>query len=85
MKVRLKTQSAGPNGSFAPGIHDIPEAFARQLVEGGFAEALEDEAGPPEPPPAVIETAAIEPAEKAVIPKAHPRAPAPDKLQARKK
>lgn len=85
MKVRLKTQAAGPNGSYAPGIHDLPDAFARQLLDGGYAEALEDEAGPPEPPP-VIETAAIEPAaEKAVVPAAKPRAPAHDKPIARKK
>jgi hypothetical protein len=84
MRVKLKTQSAGPNGSFAPGIHDLPDVFARQLVDGGYAEALEDEAVPPEPPPA-IETAAIQPAETAVIPKAKHRAPAPDKTPARRK
>lgn len=52
MKIRMKTRSAGPDGIHSVGdIIDIPDKQAKQLVDGGYAEAMEPIAEPkPEPP-----------------------------------
>lgn len=46
MKIKLKTRAAGPEGVWGIGaVLDLPEAQAKQLVDGGYADALEQ----PEP------------------------------------
>lgn len=82
MKIRLKTMLAGPGGSYSPGTHDVPEQFARELIEGGYAEALEAPASAKAPvevaapePLTVPETAMVEPSETAVMPRAKGRKP----------
>jgi hypothetical protein len=67
MKIKLKTQYSGPNGSHAPGsIVDFDQAEAYTMIEGGFAEqvpepAKETPAAEPQPAPApeVVETAVL--------------------------
>ena len=50
MKIKLRTLVANPDGVFQPGtVVDFPEWSAKQLVDGGFAEALET-APPPKKP-----------------------------------
>lgn len=84
MKILLKNIIAGPSGTYSPGVADVPDDFARQLVAGGYAELLPlDEPVPspapePEPEP-IIESAAIEPEETAMLPKAKPRPPSKKK------
>lgn len=42
MRVRYKTLSAGPSGTFRPGDEeDVTENEARMLEAGGYAERLE--------------------------------------------
>lgn len=42
MQIRMKSIAAGPEWSAQPGQSiDLPEAEARQLVEGGYAEDLD--------------------------------------------
>jgi len=56
MKIQYKTRAAGPAGVFGIGsIAEVTEAQARELVDGGYATALE-------PFPAKAKTA--EPIEK---------------------
>ena len=72
MKVRLKSILAGPQGNYSPGIHDLPEVFANELIYGGYADALRLDQPIPAIP--VSETAMIEAAgETAVIPRAKGR------------
>jgi hypothetical protein len=60
MRVKMKTLAAGPDGVLRPGQEvDLPTAQAKALIEGGYAE----------PVGTVQETAAVEPSEKAVMPK----------------
>ena len=49
----MKTRVAGPGGVYGIGaVLDAPEKQARQLVSGGYAEALEKAEEPiPEPAP----------------------------------
>lgn len=64
MKVKLKTQYAGPAGTFAPGaVADFPEEEAKALIAGGFAA--------PALAKASVETASTKPAENAA--EAHQR------------
>lgn len=37
MKVDLKTTAAGPNVNLQPGIHDLHEDFAGELIKSGHA------------------------------------------------
>lgn len=42
MKIRLLTILAGPNGNHSPGdVLDLPAKEARELVDGGYAVAIE--------------------------------------------
>lgn len=42
MKIKLRTLLANPEGVFQPGtVVDFPEGQAKELVNGGYAEALE--------------------------------------------
>jgi hypothetical protein len=60
MKVKMRTLAAGPDGLYQPGQEiDLPAKQARALIEGGYAEAVEQ----------IREVAAVEPPEKAVTPK----------------
>ncbi len=64
MRVRLKTVMAGPDGVFHAGSEiDAPIEVAEALISAGYAERLEREP----------ETAAFEPASKAVKPVSRPR------------
>ena len=50
MKIKLRTLVANPDGVFQPGtVVDFPEWSAKQLVNGGFAEALEITPPPKKP------------------------------------
>ena len=41
MRVRMKTQYAGPAGAVAPGVTiDLPKKEAKALVDGGYAETV---------------------------------------------
>ncbi len=41
MKVRMRTQYAGPSGTCGPGkIIDLPQKEARELIKGKYAEAV---------------------------------------------
>jgi len=62
-KVKLLTTMAGPEGCFVPGqVIDVDEKKAKELISGGYAEAVEEKTVKP----AEAEAAAIEPPEKAV-------------------
>ena len=54
MMIRLLVTITGPDTHLYPGIHDLPEPFARQLIEAGAAQPLE-----------VVETATTEAPENA--------------------
>ena len=65
MRIKLKTIMAGPDGSTDPGHEiEVDAKTAKELVAGGFAEEVEH-----------IETASIQPEEKAQIPKPKARTP----------
>ncbi len=65
MRVRLKTIMAGPGGTFKAGsIIALPSDQARELIEGGFAEAVPGKGLLP----ADVETATAEPPENAMRP-----------------
>lgn len=41
MKVRMRTTSAGPTGTLRAGqIYNLPDAEAKQLLEGGYADPV---------------------------------------------
>ncbi len=64
MRIRLKTLMAGPEGVFQPGsVIDIDPDEAGPLVSAGCAELIERP----------VETAAFEPANRAVRPMPRPR------------
>jgi hypothetical protein len=42
MRVKLKTSVSGPAGSWAPGIRDLPDELADEMLEAGYAELLPD-------------------------------------------
>lgn len=74
MRVRMKTLSAGPAGVLAVGeVYDLPEAQARELVAGNYAEPVDRPAVPAK------ETAAVKGAkETAARTGRSPRAPQGD-------
>ena len=42
MKIRMKALAAGPDGIMLPGqVYEVAAAEGKSLVEGGFAESLE--------------------------------------------
>jgi hypothetical protein len=43
MRVKLKTSVSGPAGSWSPGIRDLPDELADEMLEAGFAELIEDQ------------------------------------------
>jgi len=50
MKIKLRTLVANPDGVFQPGtVVDFPDWSAKQLVNGGYAEALEITPSPKKP------------------------------------
>lgn len=56
-KVQLRTLMAGPEGVLQPGWHEFDEETAQALVAGGYA--VQE----------VVETAAVEAPEQAVMPR----------------
>jgi len=42
MKIKLRTLCAGPCGVYQPGIHNLPDPLATQLIASGAAQAVED-------------------------------------------
>ena len=74
MKVRLKTTMAGPKGVFLPeSAVEVSNEEAEALIAGGFAVALEQGVELAVAGPAPVETAAVEPGERAVKPAARAR------------
>lgn len=70
MKVKLRTLYCAPRGSFQPGqVADFDEASAKELIAGGYAEAISPSAAPPRPAPVEAETTALTPPRTAVHPK----------------
>lgn len=46
MKIKYKTRAAGPDGIRIPGdIADLPEAQAKRLVAGGYAQTVDPPKG----------------------------------------
>ncbi len=73
MKIKMRTLCAGPGGIIQPGIRDVPESLARQLLASGAAEIV-DETRPEKVETANdVETADIRPQEKAVSKKKRKR------------
>ncbi len=65
MKVRMIKTAAGPDGIWmASRIYDLPDALARQFIEANAAISFG---------PAKIETEAVEPQERAVMPRGRPK------------
>lgn len=61
MKIRMKSIYAGPRGSFSPGqVADLDQASAYALIEGGFAEQIDE--------PATVEEATATGRETATAP-----------------
>lgn len=75
MKVKLRTQYAGPLGTYSPGtVVDFDEKVATDLIDGGYAERME--LGPPASPfpkGRRTESARVGPAETAALPPAKRR------------
>jgi hypothetical protein len=47
MKISMKTLASGPNGVLRPGeVYNLSDEEAKQLIEGRYAEAVEDAAPP---------------------------------------
>lgn len=60
MRVKMLTTAAGPDGVFLAGqVVDVKDELGKAFVAGGYAEAV-DKLRP-------VESAAIEPPEKAVL------------------
>lgn len=56
--IRFRTQSNSPFGTYSPGqVAIVPEDFATPLLEGGYAEIVEDVVIDPEPSPEAQELA----------------------------
>lgn len=87
MLVRMKQLICGSLGVWEAGQeYDIPKSAGEALVQGGYAEAITPALDNPlanvSPPlkteePREIETAMVEPPERAILPKAKPRKPVP--------
>lgn len=67
MKVRLKTQMAGPSGCVSPGtVIDVTEKAGADLIAGGYAVAIDRPRADKAPvPDASNETATVDPKENA--------------------
>ena len=52
MLVKLKTALSGLDGSWGPGLHDLPDKLAEEMLAAGFAEMVAPAAAPASPPPA---------------------------------
>jgi hypothetical protein len=52
MRVHLPTLYAGPLGCFGPGVCDVPDVIARDLIETGMARPLAEFRTQPAPAPA---------------------------------
>lgn len=64
MRIRMIKTAAGPDGVWIAGrVYTISDALAKQYIEAGAAISLEP----------VVETEAIEPQEKAVLPQGRPK------------
>ena len=75
MRIKLHTIMAGPAGTLSPGEHEVADAVGLVLCASGFATSLEHGKPPAKRTP-VIESAAIESAERAVIDKPKKHKPA---------
>ncbi len=69
MKIRMKTLSCGPDGTLLPGkVYDLPDAEAKALVNGLYAERVEnplfDRSAAKSAPKPVERAVATPPAEK---------------------
>lgn len=65
MKIKLRSQYAGPKGTHAPdAIVDFDKVEAYRLIEGGFAEQVAEEVQPP----LAVETAPETVVENALAP-----------------
>ena len=74
MKVRLLTLMAGPDGVVHPGaLIEVSAEEAQAFIAGGFAEQVEQSGKPEATEPAPVETAAVEPGNRAVRPAPRPR------------
>lgn len=61
MRIRLLSTMAGPGGVYPPGtVRDLPRADALDLIEGGYAEQIDDAETAATPS---TETAAVAPVE----------------------
>lgn len=68
MRIRMTALMAGPDGVVFPGqVVDVSPEHAKSLMDGGFAVVAEKPQSPQRQAP---ESTAIDPPEKAVIPKA---------------
>jgi len=71
MRVRMRTTMAGPERTVIAGkVADLPDAEARDLIKGGYAEAVGKAAAPERPKP---ETAAAPGPEESAVSKAPAR------------
>ena len=74
MKIKMKSNAAGPLGNFHAGkVYDVEDSIGERFVAGGYAEevaAPAEEAGHAAP-----ESASIAPPENAMQPAAAPRRP----------
>lgn len=62
MRVKMLTTAAGPEGVFPAGqVVDVDEKLAKAFIAGGYAEVVDKP---------IVESAVIEPPEKAVLPAA---------------
>lgn len=65
MRIRMIKTAAGPDGVWIAGrVYTISDALAKQYIEAGAAISLE---------PVTIETEAMEPQERAVLPRGRPK------------
>lgn len=68
MKIKMKSRYAGPSGCHQPGdVVDMEDRQAKNLVQAGFAEAIDPVPSTPEPPASIEdaepEVAALDTAE----------------------
>lgn len=75
MRIKLHTIMAGPEGALSPGEHEVADAVGLVLCASGFADSLEHGKPQAKRTP-IIESAAIESAERAVMPKPSKHKPA---------
>lgn len=69
--IKMKTQYAGPAGTYPPGsTPSFDAATEKALVDGGYAERVASASShvPPAPQKAIAESASVKPAENAALP-----------------